>query len=153
MPRSALLCLKIEIWAVTDHLGLELECSRRKNRAAAKKNFATAHSFGGDGELLSAYSFSSSRSSFRKAHVECSIPCWSARWPCTPESPPPVGFDGIHPGFLARHPFKSPFAPISRIAVGQLFEIWEFYLILEGGWVGGWLLSGYEKKVCSRQGE
>ena len=42
MPRSALLCLKIEIWAVTDHLGLELECSRRKNRAAAKKNFATA---------------------------------------------------------------------------------------------------------------
>ena len=41
MPRSALLCLKIEIWAVTDHLGLELECSRRKNRAAAKKNFAT----------------------------------------------------------------------------------------------------------------
>ena len=61
--------------------------------------------------------------------------------------------DGIHPGFLARHPFKSPFAPISRIAVGQLFEIWEFYLILEGGWVGGWLLSGYEKKVCSRQGE
>lgn len=49
MPRSALLCLKIEIWAVTDHLGLELECSRRKNRAAAKKNFATAHSFGGDG--------------------------------------------------------------------------------------------------------
>ena len=110
-------------------------------------------SFGGDGELLSAYSFSSSRSSFRKAHVECSIPCWSARWPCTPESPPPVGFDGIHPGFLARHPFKSPFAPISRIAVGQLFEIWEFYLILEGGWVGGWLLSGYEKKVCSRQGE
>ena len=42
MPRSALLCLKIEIWAVTDHLGLELECSRRKNRAAAKNNFATA---------------------------------------------------------------------------------------------------------------
>ena len=41
MPRSALLCLKIEIWAVTDHLGLELECSRRKNWAAAKKNFAT----------------------------------------------------------------------------------------------------------------
>ena len=37
MPRSALLCLKIEIWAVTDHLGLELECSRRKNRAAAKE--------------------------------------------------------------------------------------------------------------------
>lgn len=41
MPRSALLCLKIEIWAVNEHLRLELECSRRKNWAAAKKNFAT----------------------------------------------------------------------------------------------------------------
>lgn len=30
MPRSALLCLKIEIWAVNEHLRLELECSRRK---------------------------------------------------------------------------------------------------------------------------
>ena len=49
MPRSALLCPKIEIWAVNEHLRLELECSRRKNWAAAKKNFATAHSFGGDG--------------------------------------------------------------------------------------------------------
>ena len=41
MPWSALLCLKIEIWAVNEHLRLELECSRRKNWAAAKKNFAT----------------------------------------------------------------------------------------------------------------
>ena len=41
MPRSALLCLKIEIRAVNEHLRLELECSRRKNWAAAKKNFAT----------------------------------------------------------------------------------------------------------------
>lgn len=42
MPRSALLCSKIKIWAVADNLGLEIECSERKNRAAAKKNFATA---------------------------------------------------------------------------------------------------------------
>ena len=42
MPRSALLCPKIKIWAVTGNLGLEIECSERKNRAAAKKNFATA---------------------------------------------------------------------------------------------------------------
>ena len=79
-----------------------------------------------------------------KAYVECNIPCCSARWPCTPESPQPIEPAGIHPGFLARHPFKSPFTPISQIAEGQLFEIWEYYLILERGWVGGWLLSGYE---------
>ena len=71
----------------------------------------------------------SSRSYFRKAHVEYSIPCWSARWPCTSESPP-IEPAGIHPGFLIRHPFKSPFAPIPQIAEGQLFEIWEYYLIL-----------------------
>ena len=42
MPRSALLCPKTEILAATSNLGLESECSERKNRAAAKKNFATA---------------------------------------------------------------------------------------------------------------
>ena len=42
MPRSALLYPKIKIWAVAGNLGLEIECSERKNRAAAKKNFATA---------------------------------------------------------------------------------------------------------------
>ena len=31
---------------------------------------------------------------------------------------------------LVRHPFKSPFAPISQIAEGQIFKIWEYYLIL-----------------------
>ena len=45
MPRSALLCPKIKIWAVTGNLGLEIECSERKNRAAAKTNFATAPIF------------------------------------------------------------------------------------------------------------
>ena len=85
-----------------------------------------------------------------KAHVECNIPCCLARWPCTPESPLPIGFAGIHPGFLVRHPSKSPFTPISQIAEGQLFEIWEYYLILERGWVGGRLLSGYDSRrlVC-----
>lgn len=42
MPRSALLRPKTKIWAVTGNLGLESECSERKNRAAAKTNFATA---------------------------------------------------------------------------------------------------------------
>lgn len=42
MPRSALLCLKIEIWAVTDHLGLELECSRRKKLGCCKKEFCNS---------------------------------------------------------------------------------------------------------------
>ena len=83
------------------------------------------------------------RSSFRKVRVGYSIPCWSARWPCTPESPLPIEPASIHPGFLARHPFKSPFAPISQIAEGQLFEIWEYYLIFRRGWLGGWLLSAY----------
>ena len=81
-----------------------------------------------------------------KAHVECNIPCCSARWPCTPESPQPIGPAGIRPGSLVRHPFKSPFTPISQIAEGQLFEIWEYYLILERGWVGGRLLSGYDSR-------
>ena len=88
-------------------------------------------------------SFASSRSSFRKARAEYSIPCWSARWLCTPESPQLIESADIHPGFLVRHPFKSPFTPISRIAEGQLFEIWEYYLIFRKGWVGGRLLSGY----------
>ena len=83
------------------------------------------------------------RSSFRKVRVGYSIPCWSARWPCTPESPLPIEPAGIHPGFLVRHPFKSPFTPISQIAEGQLFEIWEYYLIFRRGWLGGWLLSAY----------
>ena len=85
-----------------------------------------------------------------KAHVECNIFCCSARWPCTSESPQPIGPAGIHPGFLVRHPFKSPFTPISQIAEGQLFEIWEYYLIFRRGWVGGWLLSGYDSRrlVC-----
>ena len=87
--------------------------------------------------------FCSSRSSFRKARVGYSILCWSARWPCTPRSPLPIGFAGIRPRSLVPHPFKPPFAPISRIAESQLFEIWEYYLILERGWVGGWLLSAY----------
>lgn len=81
-------------------------------------------------------SFASSRSSFRKARVGYSIPCWSALWPCTPGSPLPIGPADIHPGFLVRHPFKSPFTPISQIAEGQLFEIWEYYLIFRRGWVG-----------------
>ena len=55
----------------------------------------------------------------------------------------PIEPASIHPGFLARHPFKSPFAPISQIAEGQLFEIWEYYLIFRRGWLGGWLLSAY----------
>ena len=42
MPRSALLCPKIKIWAVTGNLGLESECSERKNRAAAKKEFCNS---------------------------------------------------------------------------------------------------------------
>ncbi len=42
MPRSALLRPKTEILAVTNNLCLELKCSKRKNRAAAKINFATA---------------------------------------------------------------------------------------------------------------
>lgn len=42
MPRLALLRPKTEIWAVTNNLCLELKCSKRKNRAAAKTNFATA---------------------------------------------------------------------------------------------------------------
>ena len=82
-------------------------------------------------------------SSFRKVRVGYSIPCWSAHWPCIPELPPPIGSAGIHHGFLARHPFKSPFTPISQIAEGQLFEIWEYYLIFRRGWLGGWLLSAY----------
>ena len=82
-------------------------------------------------------------SSFRKVRVGYSIPCWSARWPCTPESPLPIEPAGIHHGFLVRHPFKSPFTPISQIAEGQLFEIWEYYLIFRRGWLGGWLLSAY----------
>ena len=82
-------------------------------------------------------------SSFRKVRVGYSIPCWSARWPCTPESPLPIEPAGIHPGFLVRHPFKSPFTPISQIAEGQPFEIWEYYLIFRRGWLGGWLLSAY----------
>ena len=49
----------------------------------------------------------------------------------------PIGSAGIHPGFLARHPFKSPFTSISQIAEGQLFEIWEYYLIFRRGWLGG----------------
>ena len=49
----------------------------------------------------------------------------------------PIGSAGIHHGFLARHPFKSPFTPISQIAEGQLFEIWEYYLIFRRGWLGG----------------
>ena len=61
----------------------------------------------------------------------------------------PIGSAGIHPGFVARHPFKSPFASISQIAEGQLFEIWEYYLIFRRGWVGGWLLSAYEYKKLS----
>ena len=81
-----------------------------------------------------------------KAHVECDIPCCLARWPCTSESPLPIEPAGIHPGFLVRHPFKSPFTPISQIAEGQLFEIWEYYLIFRRGWVGGWLLSGYDSR-------
>ena len=76
------------------------------------------------------------------------IPCWSARWPCIPESPPPIEPAGIRPGSLVHHPFKSPFAPISQIAEGQLFEIWEYYLIFERGWVGGWLLSAYHLAIC-----
>lgn len=88
-------------------------------------------------------SFASSRSSFQKARVEYSILCWSTRWSYTPELPLLIGFASIHPGFLVHHPSKSPFAPISRIAEGQLFEIWEYYLILERGWVGRWLLSAY----------
>ena len=89
------------------------------------------------------------RSSFRKASAEYSIPCWSAHWPCIPELPPPIGSAGIHHGFLVRHPFKSPFAPISQIAEGQLFEIWEYYLIFRKGWVGGWLLSGYAIRLLA----
>ena len=46
--------------------------------------------------------FCSSRSSFRKARVGYSIPCWSARWPCIPESPPPIGPAGIRPGSFTR---------------------------------------------------
>ena len=42
MPRSALLRPKTEILAVSNNLCLELKCSKRKNRAAAKINFATA---------------------------------------------------------------------------------------------------------------
>ena len=42
MPRSALLHPKTEILAVSNNLCLELKCSKRKNRAAAKINFATA---------------------------------------------------------------------------------------------------------------
>ena len=42
MPRSALLRPKTEILAATSNIGLKLECSTRKNRAAAKMNFATA---------------------------------------------------------------------------------------------------------------
>ena len=42
MPWSALLRPKTEILAVTNNLCLELKCSKRKNRAAAKINFATA---------------------------------------------------------------------------------------------------------------
>ena len=83
------------------------------------------------------------RRSFRKVRVGYSIPCWSARWPCIPELPPPIGSVGIHHGFLARHPFKSPFTPISQTAEGQLFETWEYYLIFRRGWRGGWLLSAY----------
>ena len=62
----------------------------------------------------------------------------------------PLARPRIHPGFLVRHPFKSPFTPISQIAEGQLFEIWEYYLILERGWVGGRLLSDYDSRrlVC-----
>ena len=82
-----------------------------------------------------------------ESHVECNIPCCLARWPCTPESPLPIGFAGFHPGFLVRHPSKSPFTPISQIAEGWLFEIWEYYLIFRRGWVGGWLLSTYGAAV------
>ena len=53
-PRSALLCTRIEIWESAHHFGLKLECSERKNGAAAKTIFATApfsslsRTFGGD---------------------------------------------------------------------------------------------------------
>ena len=57
--------------------------------------------------------------------------------------PLPVEPADIHPGFLICHPSKPPFAPISQIADGQLFEIWEYYLIFGRGWAGGWLLGGY----------
>ena len=82
-------------------------------------------------------------SSFPKAYVDRNIPCCSTCWPCTPKSPLPIEPAGIHPGFLVRHPFKSPFTPISQIAEGQPFEIWEYYLIFRRGWLGGWLLSAY----------
>ena len=88
-------------------------------------------------------------SSFPKAYVDRNIPCWSARWPCTPESPLPIEPADIHPGFLVRHPFKSPFTPISQIAEGQLFEIWEYYLIFRRGWLDGWLLSAYAIRLLA----
>ena len=45
MPRSALLYTKIEILEPAYHFGPEMECSERKNEAAAKMNFATAPLF------------------------------------------------------------------------------------------------------------
>ena len=53
-------------------------------------------------------SSASNRSSFPKTHAGCSIPCSSARWPCIPELPPPIGFAGIHPERQGCLPFARP---------------------------------------------
>ena len=42
MPRSALLCTKIEIREPAYTCDLKIECSERKRGAAAKMHFATA---------------------------------------------------------------------------------------------------------------
>ena len=42
MPRSALLYTKIEILEPAYHFGPEMECSERKNEAAAKNEFCNS---------------------------------------------------------------------------------------------------------------
>ena len=42
MPRSALLCSKIEIWAVTGNLGLEIGMLRAKQEGCCENEFCNS---------------------------------------------------------------------------------------------------------------